>query len=264
MNFTTLKIDIRDEIVFCSLNRPEKRNALNESLLRDLKTLCISLEERQDIRGLVLQGTGKVFSAGADLSMMSDISGKTKNELKKEAGLFYDCFESLYRLSIPTICYARGGVHGGANGLLSACDFALCDPGTSFSFAEVKLGLVPATVAPFVVRRTGIMNARKLMIGGETISGAEAHSYGLIDILCKEAEAEKVIMDLLGQILGNSPKAVRWTKKLLLDIEDSPDHSGLKELCAGLIAEIRLSEDAREGISAFFEKRNPLWKSKIS
>jgi len=251
-------------VIFCSLNRPEKRNALNEQLLKDLRTLCISLEEKQDIRGLVLRGRGKVFSAGADLAMMSDVSAKTENELKHEAGLFYDCFESLYRLSIPTICFAHGGVHGGANGLLSVCDFTLCDPLTTFSFAEVRLGLVPATVAPFVLRRTGFVNARKLMLGASNFNGREASAYGLIDIICTEAEAEKKILDLLGEILANSPSAVRKTKKLLLNIQDNPDHSGLRELCTGLIAKTRLSDDAKEGISAFFEKRDPSWKSKTS
>ena len=263
MNFTTLNIEINNEVVFCSLNRPEKRNALNEQLLKDLHTLCISLEDRQDVRGLVLRGSGKVFSSGADLSMMSDISGKTEEELKIEAGLFYDCFDALNRLSIPTICYVHGGVHGGANGLVSACDFALSDPGTIFSFGEVRLGLVPATVAPFVMRRTGIMNARKMMLGASAFSSAEARALGLIDIICTEAESGTTIMELIGQILENSPSAVRETKKMLLNIQYNPDPESLRELCTGLIAQTRLSDDAMEGISAFFEKRDPSWKSKI-
>lgn len=260
MDFTTLNIEIRDRILFCNLNRPEKRNALNPDMLQELQVLFRSLEDRHDIRILVMRGEGKVFSAGADLSMMKDVSGKTQEELEKEAGLFYDCFDALYRLPIPTICFVHGGVHGGANGLVSACDFTLGDPDTVFSFGEVRLGLVPATVAPYVLRRTGEMNARKLMLGASEFSGTDAFRYGLLDILCPLDDSKARINEIAGQVLENAPAATRLTKNLLYDISGINDSSVLRNLCTGLIAKTRQSAEAKEGIKAFFEKRDPSWK----
>lgn len=261
MEFETLKTETRGNILYCWLNRPEKRNAINLKMLEDLLNLYKNLSEDEQVGVLVLRGAGKVFSAGADLSLMSDISGKAKAEILDEAGLFFDCFNTLYRLQIPTICYVHGGVHGGANGLLSACDYTLSDPKTLFSFGEVKLGLVPATVAPFVTRRTGFVHAKRMMLGAYTFGAGEAIVSGLIDQISSENEADKSISALGQQILQNAPGALSATKKLLLDIEDKPDSAGLKEVCTELIAGARLSDEARTGIEAFFEKRIPSWRT---
>ena len=177
MKFSTLNINRSNEVLYCWLNRPDKRNALNKEMLDELKALFNSVEAERQIRVLVLRGSGPVFSAGADLSMMSDVSGRSEAELKREAGLFFDCFDALYRLPVPTICYVQGGVHGGANGLVAACDFTLSDKATKFSFREVRLGLVPAAVAPFVVRRTGTMNARRMMLGA-AVFGCDEGIFG--------------------------------------------------------------------------------------
>jgi methylglutaconyl-CoA hydratase len=261
MKYTTLDIRVENNVFFCNLNRPDKRNALNIQMLEDLVEVFRSSELNNKIKALVLTGEGKVFSAGADLSMMSDVSGKTREQLKTEAALFYDCFDALYSITLPTICYAHGAVHGGANGLIASCDFCLCESGTRFSFGEVRLGLVPATVAPFILKRTGIMNARKLLLSGKEISAPEAQAMGLADIVCDESQAEDKIHEILGIILGNGPEAVKKTKKLLLDISGHPDRKDLRELCTEIIAEARLSGEAEEGIKAFFDRRKPLWKS---
>ncbi len=262
MNFKTLKTEFRDNVLHCWLHRPEKRNALNTEMLNELIQLFGDLYIGDKVAVLVLRGWGKVFSAGADLSGMSDISGKSEIELKNEAGLFYDCFDALYRLHIPTICYVHGGIHGGANGLPAACDYTLADSGALFSFGEVGLGLVPATVAPFVVRRTGVIKAKRMMLGGYTFGAEEALNSGLIDFITNEEEEEKKISEIAGQILSNAPGALSATKKLLIEIEEKPDTEKLKELCTGLIARARISDEAKEGIGAFFEKRKPSWQTK--
>jgi methylglutaconyl-CoA hydratase len=260
MKFRTLKIKTGKEVLNCWLNRPGKRNALNLVMLAELVQLFRLVEEDRKVRIFVLRGSGEVFSAGADLSMMSDVSVKNESELKAEAGLFFDCFDGLHRLPVPTICYAHGGVHGGANGLVAACDYALADAGTQFSFREVSLGLVPATVAPFVVRRTGLMHARRMMLWGQVFGGEEALEAGLVDLLCTPGEAGKKIDELCGQILRNAPDAVSETKNLLISLEDPATSAELKQFCTGLIARTRLSAEAREGIAAFFEKREPAWR----
>jgi methylglutaconyl-CoA hydratase len=208
---------------------------------------------------LVLMGRGKTFSAGADLSMMGNTAERQRDEIIAEASLFYDCFDSLYRLPIPSIAYAHGGVHGGANGLLAACDFCYCDAGTRFSFGEVRFGLVPATVAPFVVRRTGITRAKHWMLGAYGFDAAEAKEAGLVDGIFEINSSDQKILELSAKLAGNAPGAVSATKKLLLDLDDKADQE-LRRFCTGLIAQARMTDEAKEGITAFFEKREPSWK----
>lgn len=264
MNFRTLKLNSSNEVLTCQLNRPEKRNALNLEMLGELLALFTEISQKQGIRVLVMAGAGKVFSSGADLSLMLDVAGKTEKELKSEAGLFFDCFNALYRLPIPTVCYVHGGVHGGANGLLAACDYTLADLSTRFSFGEVKLGLVPATVAPFIVRRTGMINARKMMLGGHVFGADEAVDMGLVDYLCTESEAMGEIMKISDRILQNAPGAIASTKKLLHQIDEISGKEDLRILCTSLIAQTRLSDEAKEGIEAFFAKRKPGWYKNFS
>lgn len=259
MDFKTLKIHKEGPVLVGRLNRPDKRNALSLELLEELLGLFRAVDASDDFRVFVLRGEGKVFSAGADISMMAGVEGKTQEDLRREAGLFYDCFDALHRLKIPTICYAHGGVHGGANGLLAASDIVLCESECRFSFGEVRLGLIPATVAPFVVRRTGIARARKMMLGGHVFGSGEALEAGLADYLCPPNEADARLAELIDHILCSAPGALQETKRFLLQMTDPADAEGMRDLCVGLIARARMSEEAREGIQAFFSKRDPGW-----
>jgi methylglutaconyl-CoA hydratase len=261
MNFKNIKFSIQDHVAHLWLNRPDKRNALNAAMLAELISVFESISGHGESRVLVIRGSGKVFSAGADLAFMSDISQKTDEELRAEAAQFFDCFEYLYRMPIPVICYAHGAVHGGANGLLSASDFVLCTEDTRFSFSEVRLGLVPATVAPFVIRRMGIVKARQFMISGEVMDGTEAHACGLIDHLVRPEDANEEIEKLIDLLKQNAPEAVSMTKKLLVDIEYKAITGELRELTTDLIARVRISDEAREGMDAFFKKRIPNWST---
>jgi methylglutaconyl-CoA hydratase len=259
MKFQTLETEITGHILNCRLHRPEKRNAINRAMLRDLLTLFNSIPADSEIRIAVIRGAGKVFSAGADLAMMSDVSGKDPQALKNDAALFYDCFDALYRLPVPAICYAHGGVHGGANGLVAASDYAFCSPETRFSFGEVRLGLIPATVAPFIVRRTGIINAKKIMLSGTVFDASEARFMGLVDYVVSETEAESRIGELAGAVLSGGPQAVSATKKYLLDLGEPAAANDIREISTELITRARLSGEAAEGIEAFFNKKDPGW-----
>jgi len=262
MDLKTIEFSIKDQVAYLWLNRPEKRNALNAEMLVELISLFESISRQKEARILVLRGRGKVFCAGADLEVMSDIAGKSDEVLKEEAALFFECFESLYRLTIPVICYAHGAVSGGANGLLAASDFALSTEDTRFSFSEVRLGLVPATVAPFVLRRMGSVKTRQCMISGEIMGGNEAYSNGLVDHLVTHEHADIEIERLTGLIKQNAPGAVMMTKKLLIDIEYKDLNGELRTLTTELIARSRKSEEAKEGMLAFFSKRIPYWRNK--
>ena len=262
MDMNTIEFSIKDQVAYLWLNRPDKRNALNTAMLAELLSFFESISRQKEARVLVLRGRGKVFCAGADLAFMSDISKKSDEDLQSEATRFFDCFESLYRLPIPVICYAHGTVHGGANGLLAASDFVLSTEDTRFSFSEVSLGLVPATVAPFVLRRMGTVRARQCMISGKVMDGIEAFSGGLVDHLVSHEQADMEIEKLTGLLKENAPGAVMMTKKLLVDIEHKEISGELRALTAEMIARARRSDEAAEGLDAFFSKRIPNWRNK--
>jgi methylglutaconyl-CoA hydratase len=258
----TIEFLMKDQVAFLWLNRPDKRNAMNADMLGELTALLGTLSTEKEARVLVLRGHGRVFSAGADLAFMSETDQKSDEELKAEAVLFYDCFESLYRLPLPVICYAHGAVHGGGNGLLAASDFVLSTADTRFSFSEVRLGLVPATVAPFVLRRMGVVRARQCMISGEIMDGNEAYACGLVDRLVNPEQADGEIGKLINQLKQNAPGAVNMTKKLIIDIENMAVTGDLRALTTEFIARARRGTEAREGLDAFFNKRIPNWQIK--
>jgi methylglutaconyl-CoA hydratase len=259
MDPSMIEFSIRDKVAHLWLSRPHKRNALNAAMLRELISLFLSLSGQVEARVLIIRGRGKVFSAGADLAFMSDTAGKTDEDLITEAAMFFDCFDSLYRLPVPVICYAHGAVHGGANGLAAASDFVLCTEDTRFSFSEVRLGLVPATVAPFVLPRMGIVRARQCMISGEVMDGREAFSSGLADRLVRQEDAESEIGKLVDLIKQNAPGAVMMTKKMLLGIGHPDINHETRALTTEMIARARKSDEAREGMDAFFSQRIPNW-----
>ena len=259
MDFKTIEFSMHDQVGWLWLNRPEKRNALNSDMLHELRSLFDSLLGQKEARALVIRGNGKAFCAGADLVFMSDVTRKSDGELKAEGALFYDCFESLYRMSIPVICYAHGAVHGGANGLVAASDFVFSTEDTRFSFSEVGLGLVPATVAPFVLRRMGTLKARQCMISGKVMDGREAFSLGLVDHLVSHIQVETEIDKLIGLLKKNAPGAVKKTKELFIDLEHRLLSKELKDMTTDIIAHARRGEEAREGLEAFFGKRMPNW-----
>jgi methylglutaconyl-CoA hydratase len=261
MEFSTIELSVQERVARLWLNRPAKRNALNADMLNELTACFQSLSRLGEAQILVIQGHGKVFCAGADLAFMSDTSQKTDTDLKAEATLFFDCFESLYRLPVPVLCYVHGAVHGGANGLLAASDFVFADQDTKFSFSEVRMGLVPATIAPFVIRRMGIIRARQYMLSGQLFDAREACEAGLVDHRLKPETGKAEMEEMIGLLRQNAPGAVGMTKKLLHDIEGQAITRELRAMTAEVIAGARRTDEAREGIDAFFSKRQPNWRN---
>jgi methylglutaconyl-CoA hydratase len=257
--YQTIKIQQDGQIVTLWLNRPEKRNSLSGKMLSDIHDFLESHYNNKDIRVLVIRGSGKYFCSGADLNEMKP-GNKSKGSLVREAELFYDVFNSVFRFPVPTVCIAHGGVFGGGNGLVASSDISLSTPGCKFAFSEVRLGLVPATISPFVIRRIGEYNARRLFSTGEVFDASFASSINLVNEVVGKSGMENRIKELTGYILQAGPEAVKRTKNLIFNVLGMEINDQLKSIVTGEIAETRLSDEAIKGISAFFKGEKPDWK----
>jgi len=183
--FSTIICESKPPLATIWLNRPDRRNAINLEMLSEIPACLGSITSMKDIRLVVIRGKGKIFCSGADLDQMR-IEGKSREQIKKEACLFFDCYKSVYDHDFPVITFVHGGVYGGGNGFPAASDFAFAVDGTKFSFSEVRLGLVPATIAPFVLRRIGAYMARELLLTGKIIDSKKAQRIGLVNKIIRE------------------------------------------------------------------------------
>jgi len=257
--YTTINFTAGNGIAHINLNRPEIRNAFNEVMIAELTDAFREAGKMDDIRVIMLKGEGKSFCAGADLNWMRDVSGYSYEQNYAESYRLSECFYSIYSSPKPTIAVVHGAAIGGANGLLAACDIAVCDHETVFSLSEVKIGIVPACISPYVIKRVGEYGARELMLTGRRITGAEAESCRLVN-KSLPAHLLKGYVDETVQMLRTSgPAAIAHCKNL---IDKVVNHIDLKEALtytAQMIAEIRASAEGQEGMAAFLEKRNPKW-----
>ena len=255
--FKTILIEETDNVISIWLNRPEVHNAMNALMIEELTSAFSSFDNDQT-RAIVLRGKGKSFCAGADLNYMKEIASFGIEENTKDSLKLAKLFESIYKCPFPTIAVVHNYAYGGANGLLAACDIVLAEENTTFAFSEVKLGIAPATIAPFVVRRIGEFGAKELMITGKRFKANEALKWHLVNDSVAESELENTLKKLLTEIKRNSPKAVRATKNLIHLIIDNKTDNILSDT-AQLIAELRASDEGQEGMASFLEKRKPNW-----
>ncbi len=254
-------IEIQDHKGFreIKLNRPEKKNALNTLMIRELTEAFRESCESRGIVVIVLSGKGDLFCSGADLEWMKGSMDQPYEEYFKESQKLGELFQAVYQCSKIVISKVRKGCYGGANGLVAASDLALATIDTQFAFSEVKLGLVPATIAPYVMLKLGPMHSRKLMLTARVFNALEAKEANLINYAGSEGELEEYTDSLLRDILKNGPEALSNTKKLIREIEGVFLDRELMNRCAKSIAEARSGSEGQEGIRAFFEKRNPYW-----
>ncbi len=246
---------IEDHICTIWLSRPEKRNAINHTMAVELIGLMKQLEKDEMLRAVIIRGKGKAFCAGADLSWMHNDNLKPEEE---PDSVLPNLFHTFYSFNKPLIAVVHGHVMGGALGIMAAADFVI---GSSalFSFSEVKLGLIPATISPYVIRRTGEFNARRLMLSGKQINAAEAQQAGLVDIIAEDNRLEDEINHLTQELLQNSPMAMQACKQLILRVAGKPLSKALSDENARALNEVRQHEEAKEGMQAFLEKRKPAW-----
>ncbi|MFA5974121.1 MAG: enoyl-CoA hydratase/isomerase family protein [Lentimicrobiaceae bacterium] len=257
--YTTIDFSTGHGIANITLNRPEIRNAFNEVMIAEITDAFREAGNMDDIRVIILRGEGKSFCAGADLNWMRDVSKYSYDQNYAESYRLSECFYAIYSSPKPTIAVVHGAAIGGANGLLAACDIAVCDNETVFSLSEVKIGIVPACISPYVIKRVGEYGARELMLTGRRITGPEAENYKLVNKSLPADQLETYVNQLVQMLLTSGPAAIKHCKNL---IDKVVNHINLNEALtytAQMIAEIRASEEGQEGMAAFLEKRKPKW-----
>lgn len=240
-----------------TLNRPEKRNAFDDALLDAIQSALAAVENDAAIRVLLLSGTGAHFCAGADLNWMRRAGTLDEAANRADALAFARMLARLDRLPVPTIALVRGSVFGGGIGLVTACDIAVCDDTARFCLSEVRLGLVPAVIAPYVVRAVGERWTRRLMLTAELLPADDARAVGLVHEVADDPEAR--VATLIDGLLGGAPGAQATVKTLVRRCAAPVIDDSLIAFSADLIARLRGSDEGREGIAAFFDKRKPAW-----
>ena len=244
-----------------TMNRPELRNAFNEELIGDICDAMGRLNSDDNVRAIVLTGAGKAFSAGADLNMMRRVAEYSTTENKDDARRLAHMLRSIYDSSKPTIALVNGPAIGGGVGLAAAADIAIAAENAFFALTEVRVGLIPAVISPFVVRAMGPRQARRYFVTGERIEAMKARDLGLVHMVAMEAQLEDTLDSVLGDILLGAPQAQASAKHLIRQVAFKDVSDSVMEETAGLIAKTRAGDEGKEGIIAFLEKRKPNWIS---
>ncbi|MFD2632605.1 enoyl-CoA hydratase-related protein [Idiomarina piscisalsi] len=257
--YTSLNIDDKG-IATLTLNRPEIHNAFDDVMISELLQALKDVEDSEQARVLVLRSEGKNFSAGADLNWMRSMADKNYQQNVEDAGELGLLMERLDLLSKPSIALVQGAAFGGAVGLAACCDIVLAQPRSSFCLSEVKIGLIPAVISPYVVRTIGERQSRRYMLTAERFFADEAQKLGLVNDVVDDFE--EPLNNLLDALLANSPQAVTACKELIRNVGSRPINKDLREHTIKAIAEIRVSDEGQEGLSAFLEKRPAAWLNK--
>jgi len=254
-----VKLDFDPPSACITLNRPRVRNALSPELVTHFHTALDQVQERDDVAALIITGAGTAFCGGADLKVLREIAAQSVEQARQDSQNLMNFFRRIYEFPKPVIAAVNGPAMAGGCGLASVCDIVLAAEDAVFGYPEVRVGFVPALVAVFLVRICGEKKARELLLTGRVFSAQEAHEMGLVNhVVAKESLLEKA-QDLAREISPNSPTAVRLTKELMKDL---PGLSLEKGLIAALQLNtlIRTTEDFKEGVSSFLEKRRAQWK----
>ena len=244
-----------------TLNRPEVRNAFDDALIAKLTQTFTALDRDSSVRAVVLAGNGPAFCAGADLNWMKRMSGYSYDENVRDARALAEMLSTLDRMDKPTIARVHGPAFAGGTGLVAACDIAVGTPDAKFCFSEAKLGLSPATISPYVMRAIGARAASRYFLTAEVFDADEALRIGMLSALVPASELDASIEALLKHLLAGGSGAHARIKDLVHDVAGRPIDDELKGDTARRIAEIRASEEGKEGIASFLEKRKPKWSS---
>lgn len=241
-----------------TLNRPDVRNAFNETVIAELTDWAASIRDDESVRVVVLAGAGPVFCAGADLTWMSRVVAYTHDENVRDATAAAVMYDALDSLPVPVIGRIHGAALGGGAGLAAVCDIAVAEEGTIFGFTEVKLGIVPAMISPFVLRRIGESAARELFLTGMRFTAARAREIGLVHSVVPAAGLDERVNGYVSEILGAAPEAVSAIKSLIRRVSGR-EPADVRGLTAETLALRRASTEGQLGMQAFLEKRTPPW-----
>lgn len=243
-----------------TLNNPDKHNAFDDGVISDLTNIFIEISQRDDIKVMILASTGKSFSAGADLGWMKRMASYDYDENLADANALAYMLKTLNFLPQTTIAKIQGAAFGGAVGLASCCDIVIASNKASFCLSEVKLGLIPATISPYVVNAIGQKACRRYFQTAERFFADKALQLGLVDEVVAIEKLTDSVDNMVNTLLANSPEAIKQAKQLALDVAYQNIDDALLTITSERIASIRVSEEGQEGLSAFFEKRAPKWQ----
>lgn len=258
MNYEYIDLSITAQVAYLTMQRADVHNAFNDQMIAELIDALEEVDQAHHARVLVLAATGKNFSAGADLNWMRSMAQKDFDENLADAEQLSNLMERLDQLSKPTIALVQGAAFGGAVGLAACCDVVIASDTAKFCLSEVKIGLIPAVISPYVMRAIGVRQSRRYMLSAEAFSAHTAQQLGLVHEIAADPRA--AAQPFIEQFCQNSPAAVTAAKRLILDIEQAPVDANTRTITVERIAAIRVSAEGQEGLSAFLEKRSPNWK----
>ena len=241
------------------LNNPDKHNAFDDEIIGELTEAFVAIADNSNVRVMVLGSEGKSFSAGADLEWMKRMASYSYDENLRDASALALMLKTLNEIPQPTIARVQGAAFGGAVGLISCCDMAVAASAASFSLSEVKIGLVPATISPYVIAAIGQRAARRYFVTAERFDAHRALQLSLVNEVVDAEQLDQEIDRLINTLLANGPEAVTGAKQLVFDVAGKPIDQQLIDATCETIAAIRVSEQGQEGLQAFLERRKPQW-----
>jgi methylglutaconyl-CoA hydratase len=259
MNAQTLEIALSHHVAVVWMAREKVRNAFNETVIAELAQAFRQLGSDDGVRAIVLAGRGPAFCAGADLEWMRRMANYSMQENRTDARALADMLRTVYECPKPTIARVHGDAYAGGMGLVAACDIAFAATTANFCLSETRLGLIPATIGPYVLRAMGFNAARRYFLTAEKFDAAEAYRLGFVHDIAPAEELDLRVNALLGALMATSANAVREAKRLVREIEGRPLDDALLADTAERIAAIRVSNDGKEGVRAFLEKRKTPW-----
>jgi len=256
---SAIRIDVHDLVATVTLDRPEVRNAFNDEVIAELSQAFTQLGERADVRAVVLAAVGPAFCAGADLNWMRRMADYSRDENLADAGKLAFMLRTIHECPKPTIARVQGDVYAGGMGLVAACDMAVAVEGAHFCLSEVKIGLTPATISPYVIRAMGARAAHRYFLTAERFAAAEALRIGFVHQVVAPEQLDAAVATWTQALTSASPNAVRQCKKLVQDVAGRDITRLLIERTVEAIADIRASDEGKEGVQSFLQKRKPAW-----
>lgn len=260
MNPSTIRIAVQGGVATITLARPEVRNAFNDTVIGELTQAFTELGARAEVRAIVLAAEGTAFCAGADLNWMRRMAGYTRAENHADAARLAEMLRVIYECPKPTVARVQGDVYAGGLGLVSTCDMAVSSDTAHYCVSEVKLGLIPATISPYVIRAMGARAAHRWFLTAERFDAAEAMRMGFVHAVVPAGELDAAVDRLVQAVVAAGPGALRECKKLVQDVAGHDITPALVERTVQGIADIRASDEGREGIQSFLNKRKPAWQ----
>jgi methylglutaconyl-CoA hydratase len=260
MSYKTVELKISGELATVALNRVPVRNALNDQLIAELQLCFDSLIDNSNIRVIILTGKGSAFCAGADLNWMQDVLSYSFEENVEDSMRLSDLVQTIYTCPKPVIGKINGAAIGGGTGLVAACDIAIASEEAIFGFTESKLGLAPAIIAPYLLKRIGEKYLREYFLTGERFSASDAKAMGLINRVAPAGKLDAEVLKVIEEILTGAPKALEAAKEIIR-LESGNLSSENRKVQAEIISRLRLAEEGQEGMQAFLQKRKPNWIS---